>query len=763
MRNSARPFIYIACLLVVLPAILSGCSGAEARIDRHVERGNGYLSRGRYPEARIEFRSALQIDRKNSAAQYGLGRAALSMGYLQEASEAFYQTMRLDPSNLQARLEVGNLLARYPDEESLKEAERLAGEVLAKDPASVEARMLTATVRIAQKKWNEAETIIRRANADAPTRIEPRLHLARYFSLRAADQPEQSNRWLSEAETVYRNLIESHPKSTEARLALGEFFFSTERPEEAEKELLSAVESDPVNKVALLALVRFHEDQRRHDQAEKYLTRLVDLDDDKVEGRSQIIELHARAGRTSDAIAEYRRLLRDNPDYLRGYARLAELLIETGDARGATVEVDRALRLSPQDTDALLVRGRLHTMAGRHADAMRDLDQVLRLEPSMPSALYFAAEAGLRNNDPARARMLVNRLLSFSPRNPMGLLMSAKILLAENRRIEAETVATQALDSIRTLRKNPSDSRPIPADSLAGWESKALVTRAIARMMNGPSPDARADLIAASGIDPRNAEPLINLATLELAGKRYDEATRLAGRAIEIDPVNPAALSVMVDARLALRDYDGALRQLDDLKTSGPLPDEQRARILMARGDNAGAEKILRSILESHPDHLNAYFLLSELYQSSSGRTDSAIAELRRLIERRPESRLAQAHLLIGLIEDGRGEHQRAIESYERVLAYDKRSATAAIALNNLAWLFAEKGLGNLDQAVDYARRAIAILPEPAFFDTLGYAYLKKGRHRIAAEQFSRALAGNPSNPVYSRHLREAEKQSGRK
>lgn len=761
MTISARPINYIACLLIVLAAILSGCSGAEARIDRHVQRGQEYLSRGRYPEARIEFRSALQIDRRNASAQYGLGRAALAMGYLQEAAEAFYQTMRLDPTNLQARLEVGNLLAGYPDDESLKEAERLAGEVLAKDPASVEARMLTATIAITRRNWDEAQAILEQTIASAPQRIEPRLHLARYFSLRAA--VEQEKRWQSAAESSYRQLAESNPRNPEARLALGEFLFSTGRPEEAEKELLSAVEADPVNKIALLALVRFCEDRRKFDQAEGYLARLVELDEDKVEGQSQIIELRARAGRRSEAISEYRRLLRDNPDYLRGYSRLAELLIESGDVSGAAVEADRALRLSPQDTDALLVRGRLHTMAGRHVEALRDLDQVLRLEPSMPSALYFAAEAALRGNDPSRARMLANRLLSFSPRNPMGLLMSARILLAENRPREAESAATQALNSIRTLKSTPSDARWMPVDSAC--ESKALVARAVARMRNDAAAEARADLIAASELDPRTPEPLVNLAALSLSEKRYADAARLAVRALEIDPMSSAALRLMVDARLATKEYDGAMRQLAELKASGPITDEQRARILLARGDTAGAEKILRKILETHPDHLNAYFMLSEVLQSSSKQTDRAISELRRLIARRPDNdaQLAQAHLIIGLLEDGRGDHRRAVESYENVLAFEKRSSTAAIALNNLAWLFAEKGLGNLDQAVDYARRAIAILPEPAFFDTLGYAYLKKGQHRIAAEQFSRALAGNPSNPVYSRHLREAEKLSGGK
>ena len=765
-RRTPYSTVYLLMPFVMLIiSLASACSSAEADKQEHVRRGRQYLEQNKFAEARIEFRSALQIDRKLAEAHFGLGEAALSLGYVQEAAEAFYQTMRLDPANLQARIKAGNLLAQFPGDESLKEAERLAGEVLKRDPASIEGLILTSSIRMEQKRWDEAQQILEQIIASSPKLIEPRLHLARYFSRRAAVEKAQSARWIAAAESLFQKLVESHPQSAEARLAFGDFLFSSDRAAEAEVQLLSARRAAPSNKVVLLALVKFYESGRRFDEAEKYLSRLVEIDSDKREGRAQIIELHARTGRNEEAIREYRQLLREDPRYLRGYSRLGELLLEAGDIEGATREVNAALRLSPQDTDALLVRGRLHTLAGRHQDALRDLDQVLRHEPSMPSALYFGSEASLQNNDPSRARLLVNRLLSYSPRNPMGLLMMVRIQLTEGRFYEAEATATQAIESIARLKSSGLVARggSLPSDAVIKWECKALVSRAAARMQLRENDKARNDLESAIVIDPRNAEPHINLATMFLSEGRIAEAMRSAGHAVDLAHASPAAVRILVDTCLAGKDFSTAHRKLDELQKNSPEISEQKARVFLAQGDRENAEKTLRHILASHPDYLNAYFALSDLYQSSSQQTDRAIAELRGLIDRRPGNvmQLAQAHLMIGLLEDGRGAHRRAIEQYEKVLGYDRRSAGAAIAMNNIAWLYAEKGMGNLDQAVDYARRAIAILPEAGFFDTLGYAYFKKGQYPIALEQFSRAVAGRPTNPVYHHHLALAMQATG--
>jgi tetratricopeptide (TPR) repeat protein len=107
-------------------------------------------------------------------------------------------------------------------------------------------------------------------------------------------------------------------------------------------------------------------------------------------------------------------------------------------------------------------------------------------------------------------------------------------------------------------------------------------------------------------------------------------------------------------------------------------------------------------------------------------------------------------------LEEERGRYAEAIKHYESSLSFDHRSLAAAIAYNNLAWLFADKDLGNLDKATDHAQRALAISPEASFFDTLGYAYYKKGQHTIAIEQFNKAIERRPAQPRYHLHLARA-------
>src|SRR5574341_87110 len=315
----------IASLATILFCILiAACGNPEKEKLAHVARGKEYLKQNRYAEARIEFRSALQIDNKMAVAPFGLGEAALALGHVQEAAEAYYEAMRLAAYNLDARVRVGSLLAQYSTDESVKEAERLANETLKRKPDYVEGRVLLANVRIAQKLWDEAKAEFDHALSLDPQRVETHLNLARYYDQRADADPSQTGTFRSQAENIYRQTIERNPNSADARLAFGDFLSAHTREPEAEQQLLAALQSDPENKLALVALRRFYETQQRFSEAEKYLTRLVELDPDKSAGRAEIIELRARAGRVHQAVSEYQQLLKDDPKYLRGYSRLAE-------------------------------------------------------------------------------------------------------------------------------------------------------------------------------------------------------------------------------------------------------------------------------------------------------------------------------------------------------------------------------------------------------------------------------------------------------
>jgi tetratricopeptide (TPR) repeat protein len=757
-----------AALIFILVVLHSACGSPDKEKLQHIAKGKEYLAKKQFAEARLEFRSALQIDKKLGEAQFGLGEASLALGYVQEAAEAYYEAMRIDANNLDARVRVGSLLVEYETEEGTKEAERLSGEVAQKNPDHVENRVLIADIRAAQKRWAEAETEFQKAISLDANRIETHLHLARYYQRRAKADAAQTVALNAKAEDVFRQLIERNPKSVTARLGFGDFLFANKREAEAEQQLLAAHQAEPTDKLVLVALRRYYETQQQFEKAEQYLTKLVELDADKTVGRAQIIDLHARTGRVYQAVTEYQQLLKDDPKYLRGYSRLAELLLELGDVTGATKHVEVALKQNPQDTDALLMRGRLRSLNGQHREAIGDLDQVLRLEPTLPAALYYAADAHLQNNDSTQARLFVNRLLSFYPRNPMGLLMQVRINLAETKADAAEKTSSQIIESIAELKSNQTALKAarIPEGSLPDWESKAYVSRAVARIQLRKLAEAQSDLERAAVIDRRSPEPHINLAVVNMLRGDLASASRAAERAVDLAPSSLAAATTAVNVYLQQKNYRAAHDRLMQLINEQPARlqlQELKARVLIAEGNGAAAETTLREMLQTDPNYLNAYFILSDFYQSSQQQTEKAVAELNQLIRLRPTNtqQIAQAHLMIGMLEEGRGNFDAAVTNYEQMLSYDKRSIGAAIGLNNLAWIYADKGKGNLDKATDHARSAISIAPQASFFDTLGYAYYKKRQFDVAIEQFQKAIGRSPDSAAYHLHLARALRDNG--
>jgi tetratricopeptide (TPR) repeat protein len=99
-----------------------------------------------------------------------------------------------------------------------------------------------------------------------------------------------------------------------------------------------------------------------------------------------------------------------------------------------------------------------------------------------------------------------------------------------------------------------------------------------------------------------------------------------------------------------------------------------------------------------------------------------------------------------------------AQKRYEAIVARNQR---AAIASNNLAWLYAEQG-GNLDMALQLAQAAKVQMPDSApINDTLGWVFYKRDLPGQAIPVFEESVARDPSNPYYHYHLGLAYVKAG--
>ena len=115
---------------------------------------------------------------------------------------------------------------------------------------------------------------------------------------------------------------------------------------------------------------------------------------------------------------------------------------------------------------------------------------------------------------------------------------------------------------------------------------------------------------------------------------------------------------------------------------------------------------------------------------------------------------------MAALILQAQGKDEEARQRYERIVEANPR---AAVASNNLAWMYASRG-EQLDRALQLAQAAKAELPDhPEVNDTLGFVYLKKQLPSLAIPPLRLAVEKDPGNPAFHYHLGLAYAETGDK
>ncbi len=96
------------------------------------------------------------------------------------------------------------------------------------------------------------------------------------------------------------------------------------------------------------------------------------------------------------------------------------------------------------------------------------------------------------------------------------------------------------------------------------------------------------------------------------------------------------------------------------------------------------------------------------------------------------------------------GDNTQALDYFQRAVDLDPR---AAIAANNLAWIYAERG-EKLDYALQLAQTAVQVMPKAAEAqDTLGWVYYKRRAAEPAIAAFRQTVDLAPANATYHYHL----------
>jgi tetratricopeptide (TPR) repeat protein len=228
-------------------------------------------------------------------------------------------------------------------------------------------------------------------------------------------------------------------------------------------------------------------------------------------------------------------------------------------------------------------------------------------------------------------------------------------------------------------------------------------------------------------------------------------------RALELRPSEIEALAGLVVLDIAANNVPAARARIAARLASEQTPAllTLAARAAAAGKDLASAERDLRQAISLDNSYVAAYGALAQLYLFQH-KLDAAQAEFEVLAERSPKSIAAQT--MVAILLEAKGDINGARERFERVLQIDPE---AAVAANNLAWIYAQHD-GNLDVAMRLAQTAQKRMPEvPEVADTLGFIYYKKNLTSLAISTLKFSAVKDPNNALYHYHLGLAYASSG--
>ena len=763
MNSECRRYLKystLLCLLIAAALSFAGCTNPEKAKTEHASKGEAYLKDSKFQEASLEFRNALQIDDKFAAAHWGLARAFEGLNRFPEMIQELQKTVDLDANNLEARNKLGNyyLAGSGGKPEGIALAEKLAQAVLAKDDKNIEGHILMGSVWFAKHEKDKAFSELNHAIELDPKRVESYLSLARFYIVTNDG---------AKAEELYKRAISVNPDSPLAHTEYGKFLAQHNRMPEAEAELTKAVEVGPTDRNAHYMLASYYLVNKQLDKAEQTYKAMAALDPSKPENQAVLADFYSFTNRADDAVKIYQDVLSKSPDYMQGRYRLAEILLMKGDTKGATAQIDEAFKKDKSDRIALLLRSRIRAQSGQPDDlklAVEDLKEVLKQEPTSRAGLYFMAQTNYQLGYMDQARAFTSDLEKNYPDYLPAKLMKVQITLAGGDPKTATSLAGGLLDRLNRTAPDGDNSPQL----LTEIKEKTLLARGSAQMQLKNTAAARQDFEAAITVAPNDPNTYNSLAAVCISENKPDEAISAWENALKIDSVNFVALNGLINLYAQRQELDKAHARIDQALSAYP----NNAQLHYLKGQIYGyqrnipaTEAELRKAIELDGNYIAAYHALGALFINSK-QEDRAIAEYQKIIQIRRDNPVA--YTMIGMLEDSRKNYDAAAENYKNALSQDPNSVIAA---NNLAWLYAVTGKGNLDEAVRLAQGVVQRNPNVAgFVDTLGWVYYKKNLYAAAAEQLQKAVSldeqaakannGAPS-ATYHYHLGMALKGKG--
>jgi tetratricopeptide (TPR) repeat protein len=750
MRFSRPVLLPLIALLVLV-----GCTrDPNVAKHRYLESGNRYFSKGKYKEAAIMYKDALQKDLMFGPAHYKLALTSLKLGQAAAAVTEFRKAIdtlpKNNPDHWDAMVKLSEIyLAVAHDKPYLEEIDGYTKQLLALDANSFDGHRLlgdlnfvraqqdysTSNREQGKKELDAALAEYRKADSVKPGQQGVLMQMAR------VDTAEQQ--W-AEAEKLYQQVIAKDKTFQPAYTELYRLYMFQQKPDQGEQVLKQAFQNNPKQFAFLTALATHYSMLKRRDDMVKVLDQIKSHAKEYPAAYLKVGDFYFRLGDADSAVREYKDGMANDAKQKATYQkRIIEVLMRQGKRTEAAEINQQILKDNPNDTDAKGLEATLLLDKGDILKAMTELQAVVNRAPDNPIAHFQLGRAHAARGELELARQQFEKALELQPNNIQARLALAQLEVSRGQ----FDVALKAAGQVIALDRNNMTARLISSAALMG-EKKFTESRQLLDSM--------------LKAQPNSPDVLFQLGVVNLAENKYKDAEENFRKSYDLNPASTRGLMGIVETDMAQNKADAALALLQTESAKEP----NKLDLKVAIGNTAvragkydmaiqAYNGVLDSLDKNAKQRGDIYLRLGETYRRK-GDPNDAIVALKKAREILPDNVVVLSTLALVLDNNGRWEEAKQVYDASLRIKTDD-----PVVLNNDAFIMAEHG-GDLDQALSMAVKAKQLLPNLSeVSDTLGWIYLKKQMSQQAVDIFKELVQKDPQASTYRYHLAMAFKQKG--
>lgn len=735
-----RRHLAVAPLLASL-LVLAGCGGADPA--QSVASAKDYLAKQDYKAAVIQLKDTLQQAPDNGEARLLLGQALLESGDPSGAETELRKALDRE----QPRDRVIPLLARamYDQGQGDKLMREFGNEILSDAAAKADLTTTLGMAELQRRNVDAAAARFDQALAEKPDYGRATLGKARISAAGnqlddanrlvdkvLASEPKNADALLLKAELVavggnkdealaaYRRVVEERPEDVRARAAIINLHIENDRFDQAATELdamKKAIGNHPqYNHLMGLMLVR----QKKYEQARDYLNQVLRVAPDHVP--SLLLAGAAEFQLRSFATAEqhFAKVLALAPS--SGFARrmLTGVYLQTGRPSRALDTIKPLLDgKGVEDPTLNALAGEVWLANGDYEQAAKYLDKAASADPGNAIAKTRLGVSRLAQGDVEHA---LSDLEEASRADPESIQADLTLIATQLRRNQPD----EAMKAIAKLEKKRPDNPLIP--NLRG--AALLVKRDV--------PGARAQFEAALKLQPSYFPAASNLARLDLAEKKPEDAKRRFEELLKHDDKNVQGMLALAGMRAQLGEPQEASKTLIE-RAIATAPDAIQPRLaLIAMYTRAKQHKEALAAAQQASNAIPNNGPILEglgMAQLAAGEPNQAIKTFNELATLAPTSaaphlRMAEAYLAL---KDTTGTERALRKALE--IQPDLLQAQSALIATLMVG-------GKGDEALRYAREVQRQDPKgPAGYAYEGDILTLQRKHADAAGAYKTALA----------------------